>query len=132
MNNKMKPNGHFLFPLLISAVALSSCANPHFFPGSKPLFPGLDDQAISQSNHEALSQAKTDFMQVQHSTTPTYAKLVSADPYSRSKTYQGKGYTITLVDKYVSTNHTTGPSITLSPSITGGKPYHYDEVDATY
>jgi hypothetical protein len=93
------------------------------------LFPGLDEAGLSAADMTALAQAKTDFVLVKHGKTPQYATLISADPYSRSRVYQGKSYRLTSVREDNTYPLRNGPEIVFSPSLTGGKPYHYDEVD---
>ena len=123
-----KPSARLAFALLVACL-LSSCANPHFFPRLQPLFPGLDEAGLSAADQTALAQARTDFMLVKHGKTPQYAKLVSADPHSRSRVYQGQSYSLTSVREENMYPLRTGPEIVFSPSLTGGKSYRYDEVD---
>jgi hypothetical protein len=119
-----------LLPAALLVISLlSSCANPHFFPRLRPLFPGLDEAGLSAADRTALAQAKTDFQRVKHGKTPQYATLVSAIPHTRSRVYQGQAYCLTSVREDNIYPHRTGPDIVVSPSITGGKAYHYDEVD---
>jgi hypothetical protein len=84
----MKPQ----IPALAAALSLlASCANPHFLPRTRPLFPGLNEHSVSVENQAALSQAKADFLQVKHGNPPVHARLVQTLPHSRSKVYQGQG-----------------------------------------
>jgi hypothetical protein len=114
---------------ILSVSLLSSCSNPHFFPRLRPLFPGLEEANLSCDAQNSLSQAKTDFMLVKHGKTPQHATLISSIPHTRSRLYEGQGYRLTSVRKDNIYPHRTGPEIVISPKITGGKAYHYDEVD---
>jgi hypothetical protein len=124
-----KPCTLLPFALLVVCL-LSSCANPHFFPRLQPLFPGLDEAGLSAADRTTLAQAKTDFLLVKHGKTPQYATLVSADPHTRSRVYQGQAYRLTSVREDNTYSLRNGPEIVFSPNLTGGKPYHYDEVDS--
>lgn len=118
--------------LLLLAVSLvfTSCANPHFFPRTKPLFPGLDEQKMSESQKASLAKAKTDFMLIKQGKAPAYAKLDQHSPHSQSRVYQGNGYVLTAVNHSCTTTTYVGPDITIGSSITGGKAYRYDEIDS--
>lgn len=76
-----------------------------------------------------LAQAKVDFQLARTGKTPQYAKFSKTIRFTRSKVYEGQGYRLTVVSEDSQYPHKKGPDIVLSPSITGGKPYHYDEVD---
>lgn len=123
-------NPSTLLPTAFLALCLlSSCANPHFFPRLHPLFPGLDEAGLSAADRTTLAKAKTDFQLVKHGKAPQYATLVSADPHTRSRVYQGQSYCLTSVREDNPCCCRTGPEIVFSPTITGGKAYRYDEVD---
>jgi hypothetical protein len=113
--------------MVASLLLLDGCANPHFFPRFKPLFPGFLEDSLSMSARKALAKAKTDFELARHCHEPRYAKYVGMESTSQSRIYQGDGYRLTMVDRTDPTE--TGPSIVLGPCITGGKPWLYDEVD---
>jgi hypothetical protein len=95
----------------------------------RPLFPGLTEAGMSAADRTALAQAKSDFQMVKHGKAPQHAQFVSTIPHTRSRVYQGQGYRLTFVREDNIYPHRTGPDIVVSPSITGGKAYHYDEVD---
>jgi hypothetical protein len=117
---------------LIFAFAASGCASPlsaHFFPRLRPLFAGLDETKIRQEAKPSLAQAKADFQLARRGQEPRYARLVGNVPNSQSKVYQGRGYRLTKVRDHAFYGHADGAGIVIEPSITGGKPYRYDEVD---
>jgi len=119
--------------LLLAFLILPGCAiteNPHFFPRLRPLFAGLDETKIRPGAKAALAEAKADFQLARHGKAPQYAKYVSTIPYTHSRIYQGKGYRLTLVHKDLVGCCFVGPSIVLDASITGGKPFAYDEVES--
>jgi len=120
-----------LAAFLIASFLLSStsCANPHFFPRLRPLFPGLAETDLSAPARNSLAQAKADFLLLKQGKPPQYARFVSTIPNTRSRVYEGQGYRLTRVREDNIYPHKFGPEIVVSPSITGGKAYHYDEVD---
>ena len=77
-----------------------------------------------------LAQAKVDFQLARHGRTPQYAKYAHMNRSSHSKVYEGQGYRLTIVHQDSIYPHEEGPDILLYPRITGGEPYHYDEVDS--
>lgn len=116
--------------ILFTAVSLlSSCANPHFFPRLRPLFPGLDEAQVPVSAQSALQHAKCDFQLAKHGKSPQYAKFVHTIPHTRSKVYEGQGYCLTMVHEDSRYPLRMGPEIIVLPSITGAGAYRYDEVD---
>jgi hypothetical protein len=117
-----------ILPFLALA-PLTGCANPHFFPRMKPLFVGFDERRLSSPKHTALEHAKVDFQRARGGKEPVYARYVRTEPYSQTKVYQGDGYELTLVDDGTTWWHKRGPQIVLDATLTGGKPYRYDEVD---
>lgn len=127
----MNPNWTLKLPVFAALAMTASCANPHFFPKCRPLFPGLNEQAMSPAERTTLSRAKADFMRVKHGHPPLHARLTETAPWSPTKVYQGDGYTLTAVDHGTTMPNRAGPDIVISPSITGGKPYRYDEVEWT-
>lgn len=112
-------------PLLV----LTACANEHFFPRLRPLFPGVDEAAVSPKARPALAKAKVDFQLARQASPPQYAHYVGKAPYSNSKIYEGDGYRLTLVNKDFVHYQEVGPDIVLDPSLTGGRSYHYNEID---
>lgn len=125
----MKPSRILLLFPLVGFSLFSSCANPHFFPRTRPLFIGLNCQDHPASQLVALKHAKADFLQARHGKVPLYARHVRTIPNSLSKVYQGDGYEIIMVNDTSFTWHRLGPKIVLESKITGGKPIQYDEVD---
>jgi hypothetical protein len=118
--------------LFLTFLAFSACAlptNPHWFPRARPLFAGLDEGKVRPSARAALAEAKVDFQLARHDKALRYAKYVSTIPYTNSRVYQGKGYRLTIVHKDLGVSHSDGPDILLDASITGGKPFSYDEID---
>jgi hypothetical protein len=114
--------------LAVSALLILSqgCANPHFLPKLRPLFPGLDDTQVPARSRAALEQAKIDFQLARKGEPPQYARYVGTIPYTESKIYRGNGYTLTLVNGGL--RDRLGPQILVESAITGGKPFSYDEV----
>jgi hypothetical protein len=111
---------------------LSGCAGPqkaHFFPSWQPLFAGLDESGIRPGARQALTEAKADFELARQNKEPRFAQYVSTIPNTHSRIYQGKGYRLTMVNKDVVFSRSHGPEIVLDASITGGKPFTYDEVN---
>jgi hypothetical protein len=114
---------------VLVALGLTACANPHFFPRARPLFVDFDDTKVPQSAHHALLEAKSDFQRARHYETPRFATYSGCSCQPRGKVYQGRGYRVTMVHEENSTLCLDGPEIVLEPSITGGQPYRYSEVD---
>jgi hypothetical protein len=115
--------------LTLTLFPLTSCANDHWFPRAKPLFPGLNEASVPASARAALSRAKADFQRARHGQAPLYAHFVGTATHSMSKFFQGDGYRITMVNSYTLAYTDLGPDIVIDASITGGQPFHYDEVD---
>lgn len=113
------------------AVALggTSCSSPHVFPRTKPLFVGLDESGLSPVAQRQLAKAKTDFQCVRTSGKPFHAQDAGRVPHSKTRRFVGDGYEITMVDSWAGFVHSHGPKISIQPSVTGGKAYHYDEVE---
>lgn len=119
-------------PLLLVAILfvgslLPGCANPHFFPTLRPLFPGLDETRVPSKARAALQQAKVDFQLARKGGPPQYARHISTAPSTHSKTYRGNGYMLTIIDG--GSRHHVGPRIVVESAITGGPPYTYDEIE---
>lgn len=130
----MKIRNAFSALLSIAMLALPACAGSNsagFFPRMHPLFAGLDETKVSGCAKASLAQAKEDFLRARHGREPVHAKYVSTIPYTHSRVFEGKGYCITLVKKDLVDSFYEGPKIVLESSITGGKPYAYDEVEVT-
>ena len=120
--------------LSIALLALSACAGPNsasFFPRMHPLFAGLDETKVCGCAKESLAKAKADFLLARRGKEPVHAKYVSTIPYTHSRVFEGKGYCITMVKKDIVDSFYEGPKIVLNSSITGGKPFTYDEVEVT-
>jgi hypothetical protein len=117
------------FLAIASAGLFLGCANPHFFPRTRPLFPGFDESKMPSTSAKALSEAKVDFQRAIRRQAPIHAQFVEVTPYTRSRVYQGRGYRLTHVDKYSVHSRCEGPHIVLESSLTGGKPYSYDQLD---
>ena len=98
-------------------------------PRERPLFAGLDETAMSAAARQALGQAKEDFQKARHDDAPVHARFDSVVPHSHSRVYLGDGYKLTLVHSDFGYGHADGPEIVIEPRITGGRPYHYDEID---
>jgi hypothetical protein len=108
--------------LSLALLALPACAGSNsagFFPRMHPLFAGLDETKVCGCAKASLAQE------------PVHAKYVSTIPYTHSRVFEGKGYCITLVKKDLVDSFYEGPKIVLNASITGGKPFTYDEVEVT-
>ncbi len=118
-----------LASLTLSFLPLVSCASEHWFPRAQPLFVGLNEASVPASARAALSRAKADFQRARHGETPLYAHFSGTATSSYSKVYEGDGYRITLVNKYMMVYSDIGADIVLDSSITGGQPLHYSEVD---
>lgn len=108
---------------------LPACANDHFFPRLRPLFAGLDESRVPASQRRALAEAKVDFQLARQGQPPRYARPAGVLPCSHSQVFRGDGYQVTLVDKDLAYLTLKGPEIVVEPSITQGRPYHYDEID---
>ena len=119
--------GSSLFAL--AALAMTGCANPHFFPRLRPLFVDLNETQVPASARSVLLQAKSDFQRARHHEIPRYAIYSGRRDNPWGKVYQGHGYRVTMVHQESSTGVLDGPAIVLDPSITGGQSYRYDEVD---
>ena len=119
--------------LSILLVVLPGCAgtqNANFFPRTRPLFAGLDETKVCACARPSLAKAKADFQLARHGKEPRFAKYISTIPYTHSRVFEGKGYRITMVDKDLVGPRLVGPGIVLDASITGGKPFAYDEVES--
>lgn len=120
------------FIAIVSCVVVTgstSCSSPHVFPRLKPLFVGLDESALNPVAKRKLAKAKTDFQCVRTSGKPFHAQDSGRVPHSKTRKFVGDGYEITMVDSWAGFVHSHGPKICIQPSITGGKAYHYDEVE---
>lgn len=115
--------------ILTATLCCSACQNPHFFPRLRPLFAGLDESRVPAAARSALAEAKVDFQLARHGAAPRYARFVSEARYSHTRCFQGRGYRLTMVNEGLVVSSRTGPAITIDSSITGGKPYRYDEID---
>jgi len=117
---------------LILIALVSGCANPHFFPRSRPLFAGFSAENISIPAQHLLKKAKEDFQLARNNQEPVHAKYVEtvAHGYSdaRARVFQGEGYVLTIVGDATHL-YASGHEIILESTITGGEPYRYDEVD---
>jgi hypothetical protein len=118
---------HSLFVLVV--LTLTACANPHFFPRTRPLFVDFDETRVPPSAQNALLEAKCDFQRARHYEMPRFATYSGCSCHPRGKVYQGRGYRVTMVHEESSTGCLDGPEIVLEPSITGGQPFQYSEVD---
>jgi len=123
------PLCHLAAAVLFVSLSLSSCANPSFFPRLRPLFAGLDESHLPPDKRVALQKAKVDFQRARHGQPPLYAHFTGDVPYSHSLRYAGDGYVLTWVHTGEIHRWAQGPDIVLSGSLTGGNPYHYDELD---
>jgi hypothetical protein len=119
----------FVLLTIVSLPALSGCANDHFFPRTRPLFVGLDESHVPSGARAALARAKVDFQLARHNEPPRYAKPSGPTFDSNTRNYQGDGYRIAIVHKEEIHSRSDGPEIFIDSKLTGGKPYHYDEVD---
>ena len=122
------------FMLAFVLLCFPGCAGEqraNFFPRLHPLFAGLDETKVRASAKPLLAKAKEDFQLARHGKAPRHAKYTGTIPCTRSRVYEGKGYRITMVKKDLVLSHSEGPQIVLDASITGGKPFSYDEIDVT-
>jgi hypothetical protein len=113
-------------------LTLAGCACPqysNFFPRLRPLFPGFDETKVRPDAKPALDEAKVDFQLARQGKAPRYARYEGTRPHNESKIYQGQGYRITVVNNWAFHSHSEGVEIVMDASITGGKPFSYDEVD---
>lgn len=115
--------------LILCLPACAATKDPHFFPRLHPLFAGLDESKMRPAAKAALAEAKVDFLRVRRGQKPQYAQYTRTAPHDGSKIYEGWGYCLTVVHKQIGGSCSDGPAIVLTPKITGGKPYSYDEVD---
>ena len=120
----------FITAAIAAPLLLVGCANPHFFPRARPLFPGLNEAVLPLNAKARIDEAKNDFQLARAGKQPAFALYVSTIPYTHSKIFEGRGYSLTLVDKTINMVHSQGPEIVISSSLTGGKPYLYDEIDS--
>lgn len=111
------------------ALALASCASHAVLPRTKALFAGLDESRLPAAAVAKLAKAKRDFACVRACGKPCHASDAGRVPNSQSRRFTGDGYEITLVNASSGFNHREGVEITISPSITGGKPFRYEEID---
>ena len=120
--------------LLMAALftlACSGCASHSVLPRTKALFPGLDESHLSAAAISILSKAKQDFQCVRACGKACHASDAGRVPHSQSRRFMGDGYQITLVNASSGFNHREGVEIVIDSNITGGKPFHYEEIDAT-
>lgn len=103
------------------------CSSLYCFVTFRPLFVGLDESGLSAKARAALAEARYDFALARKDKPPQYARLVSDDPLLESKTYQGRGYQLTIFNGGGSAGDRVGQKILIEPVITGGAPYRYDE-----
>ena len=113
----------------VLAIACTECSSPHVFPRLKPLFVGLDESALSQASKNKLTHAKVDFQCARKGEPPRFASDAGGIRHTRSRRFIGDGYEIIIVDASAGFVRRTGPEITIASCITGGKPYHYDEIE---
>ncbi len=109
----------------------SSCASHSVLPRTKALFAGLDESHLSAAAVSKLSRAKQDFQCVRACGKPCHASDAGRVPHSQSQRFSGDGYQITLVKASSGFNHREGVEIVIDSSITGGRPFHYEEIDVT-
>ncbi len=114
---------------VLAALTLAACADPHFFPRARPLFVDFDDTKVPQSARNALLEAKCDFQRARDYERPRFAVYSGRSCHPRGKVYQGRGYRVNMVHEENSTGCLDGPEIVLEPSLTGGQPFRYSEVD---
>src|SRR4051812_13392062 len=107
----MPKSSSLLALALLAANLLSSCANPHFFPRTRPLFAGLDEANVPPTAKNSLAKAKVDFQLAKHGKAPHYAKLAHTIPHTRSQVFEGSGYRLTMVHKDTQYPHRQGPEI---------------------
>lgn len=121
------------YPVLLLAalfaLALASCASHAVLPRTKALFAGLDESRLPAAAVAKLAKAKQDFACVRACGKPCHASDGGRVPNSQSRRFTGDGYEITLVKASSGFNHREGVEITISPGITGGKPFRYEEID---
>lgn len=113
----------------LTALGSTSCSSPHLFPRTRPLFVGLDESGMSPVAKHQLAKAKADFQSVRASEKPCHARDAGRLPHTKSERFLGEGYEITMVDSWAGFVHSRGPKICIQPCVTGGKAYHYDEID---
>lgn len=113
------------------ALALASCASHAVLPRTKALFAGLDESHLPAAAVVKLAKAKRDFQCVRACGKPCHASDAGRVPHSQSRRFTGDGYEITLVNASSGFNHREGVEIVIASSITGGKPFHYEEIDVT-
>jgi len=118
--------------LLGLSVVSTSCADEHFFPKVRSLFPGMNEAAVPAKARPALAKAKVDFQLARHAQAPQYAHYVGTAPGGDGKVYEGEGYRLTMVSKEFVHRQEAGPAIVLDPSITGGGAYRYDEISYSF
>lgn len=109
------------------SLLLPACADEHFFPKVRPLFPGLNEAMVPVKEKTKLAKAKVDFARARHGKAPQYAHLANSD--SGAAVYSGEGYRITLVHNDVVLYQDVGAGIVIEPCLTGGAPYAYDEIE---
>jgi len=113
------------------ALALSGCASHSVLPRTKALFAGLDETHLTPTAATRLAKAKRDFQCVRACGKPCHASDAGGVPHSQSRRFTGDGYEIILVKASSGFNHREGVEIVIDSSITGGKPFHYEEIDVT-
>lgn len=120
-------------PVLLLAsllvLTLTSCASHSVLPRTKALFAGLDESRLSPAAATKLAKAKRDFECVRACGKPCHASDAGRVPHSQSRRFTGDGYEITLVKASSGFNHREGVEIVISPSVTGAKPFRYEEID---
>lgn len=117
--------------LLVWLLALicTNCAPHAVLPRTKALFAGLDESRLPAAAVAKLAKAKRDFACVRACGKPCHASDAGRVPHSQSRRFTGDGYEITLVKASSGFNHREGVEIVISPSITGGKQFRYEEID---
>lgn len=113
------------------AVVGAGCSSHDLLPHTKPLFAGIDMSRVPAGSPNRLAKAKTDFQCARAGGVPCHARDAGRIPHSQSRRFEGDGYEITLVDSWSGFIHRKGPKITLDSSLTGGKPYSYEEIEVT-
>jgi hypothetical protein len=113
------------------ALTCSGCASHSVLPRTKALFAGLDESHLSATAISKLAKAKKDFQCVRACDKPCHASDAGRVPHSQSRRFTGDGYEIILVKASSGFNHREGVEIVIDSSITGGKPFHYEEIDVT-
>ena len=109
----------------------TGCASHSVLPRTKALFAGLDATRLSPAAAIKLAKAKKDFQCVRACGKPCHASDAGRVPHSQSRRFTGDGYEIILVKASSGFNHREGVEIIIDSSITGGKPFHYEEIDVT-